>query len=190
MIVVKIGGSLCTSPPYLKNWLDQLALIKSEDVVIVPGGGPFADQVRTASAEWKISDEISHQMAVLAMQEFSLLMMGINKTLVPLHSYKDVSINSGVKVWMPYSDVCDECNYPQNWQTTSDSLAVWLAVKLSADELYIVKSAEINNKSTDELVNSDWVDDYFAKAIMQFNGKVKFFHSSQSSQIKGSLINE
>jgi aspartokinase-like uncharacterized kinase len=48
MQVVKIGGSLYDTPE-LKKWLKQLAkAAKDDSIIIVPGGGPFADTVRDA----------------------------------------------------------------------------------------------------------------------------------------------
>ena len=48
MIVIKLGGSLSQAET-LVNCLDRLEQhYKNEAVVIVPGGGAFADQVRLA----------------------------------------------------------------------------------------------------------------------------------------------
>jgi aspartokinase-like uncharacterized kinase len=45
MWVVKLGGSLLGSPE-LPRWLDTLVKISDGKVLIVPGGGMFADAVR------------------------------------------------------------------------------------------------------------------------------------------------
>ncbi len=48
-----------------------MAKILSEEgagkVVIVSGGGPFADQVRDAQKRWKFNDQQAHQIALHAM---------------------------------------------------------------------------------------------------------------------------
>ena len=49
MWVVKIGGSL-SHDPALREWLTQLWEVGGGRVVIVPGGGDFADTVRQYSA--------------------------------------------------------------------------------------------------------------------------------------------
>ena len=58
MLVVKLGGSLYGSQ-YVSQWLHQLAQLKTQKVVIVPGGGPFADCVRDADQAHHLSNENS-----------------------------------------------------------------------------------------------------------------------------------
>ena len=180
MIIVKIGGSLYNSP-YLKEWLNQLTCLDGQQIVIVPGGGPFADQVRKASEKWNIDDISAHHMAVLAMQQYAFLLSSINSNLELLYSYKDIT-NQKLMVWLPYRDVSNECDYPKNWQTTSDSLAVWLTCQLSAQNMSIVKSAEVESKIYNKNIHSHLIDEYFSHATINFTGEIKFYHSSQAKQ--------
>lgn len=187
MVIVKLGGSLYLSP-YLKTWCDQIARIHSDTVIIVPGGGPFADQVRDADAQWNLSKAISHKMAVMGMQQFGLLMLNFNKNLKSIESIKG-EINLGAGVWMPYKDVVEYCDYPANWQTTSDSLALWLADELTASHLCIVKSANVLDVSPEQIVESDVVDDNFSIAVKEFSGSVHFYHSSQADLFANDVNN-
>ena len=50
MWVVKLGGSLAYASE-LPRWLSALAEGAGGRAIIVPGGGPFADQVRHAQSE-------------------------------------------------------------------------------------------------------------------------------------------
>lgn len=177
MIIIKIGGSLYSSD-HLREWCDLIASIQLP-IVIVPGGGPFADQVREADNKWKLSDIIAHNMSVMGMQQFGSLLLNINNNLSPLVSAND-AIEAKSYVWMPHNDVSTECNYPHNWQTTSDSLAVWLACKLSASHLCLVKSAQIESCSTEQLLSSELVDGYFSQAVKNYAGQIHFYHASQS----------
>lgn len=70
MIVIKIGGSLIQSARELVRVLHRYASDEEEHILIVPGGGVFADTVRTASDKYGISDEAAHWMAVLAMDQY------------------------------------------------------------------------------------------------------------------------
>ncbi|MCG8046554.1 MAG: hypothetical protein N0C89_17320 [Candidatus Thiodiazotropha endolucinida] len=74
MWVVKLGGSLFNSAD-LRDWLAVLA--KAGSLVIVPGGGPFADQVRLAQRLWQIDDSSAHLMALLAMEQFGRMLCGL-----------------------------------------------------------------------------------------------------------------
>src|SRR5258708_12384639 len=75
MWVVKIGGSL-SHDPSLREWLTQLWEVGGGRVVIVPGGGDFADTVRQYQNEWRFCDLSAHNMCLLAMAEDAILMQG------------------------------------------------------------------------------------------------------------------
>ena len=60
--VVKVGGSLFDLPglgPCLRRWLDGL----DGDVILVPGGGPTADVVRTFDRRQVLGQEKAHWLA-------------------------------------------------------------------------------------------------------------------------------
>jgi 5-(aminomethyl)-3-furanmethanol phosphate kinase len=63
--VIKLGGSF-SADPMLKLWLDTIVEHGNGKVVIVPGGGPYADEVRAAQRCWHFDDAIAHRMALLA----------------------------------------------------------------------------------------------------------------------------
>ena len=189
MMIIKIGGSLYDSV-YLKNWLDGLAAIKNQNIIIVPGGGPFANQVRAASRRWRLSSQTAHDMAVLAMQQYACLIHDLNNKIKFLQSYKDIKrckhTNSPpdnfIYVWMPYQDVRDFCDYPENWQTSSDSLAVWLASRLNAECLCLLKSVNTSSHPPAQLKNAPFVDEYFKTALKKYPGRLFFYHTSQLGQ--------
>ena len=66
--VLKLGGSYAFSP-FLKNWIDAVKDCAG-CVVLVPGGGPFADAVRAAQPRMGFDDRAAHEMAVLAMDQY------------------------------------------------------------------------------------------------------------------------
>ena len=145
MWVVKIGGSLLGSPE-LKRWLELLVKFSDGKVIIVPGGGLFADAVRKAQAQSKISDAIAHKLAVLAMDQFGLLLAGMNPGLATASSELEIAERTwqhrGI-VWLPSKMVLADDTIPQNWQVTSDSLSAWLANKIGAEQLVLVKSRQL-----------------------------------------------
>ena len=81
MWVVKIGGSL-SHDPALREWLTQLWEVGGGRVVIVPGGGDFADTVRQYQLEWRFDDLAAHNMCLLAMAQYAILMQGVLPELV------------------------------------------------------------------------------------------------------------
>lgn len=141
MWVVKLGGSLAADG-VLKDWLDVLACHGRGRVVIVPGGGPFADQVREAQVIWRFGDPVAHRMALLAMEQYGLMLAGICPELTPVESKQTligVLRRAGVPVWLPISMAAVAEDIPASWDVTSDSLAAWLARQLSAERLILVK---------------------------------------------------
>ena len=127
------------------------------------GGGPFADQVRHAQSEWKFSDEAAHAMAVLAMEQFGLMITGIEPRLAPVRDRAEIenALASGhVAVWLPRDMMRGRDGIPSGWGVTSDSLAAWLAHTLAARHLLLVKSvsAPPGDWVVSELVRKGIVD--------------------------------
>ena len=143
-MVLKIGGSLYHSP-YLKEWLSTFSKLEI-GLVIVPGGGPFADQVRTASRDWDLPESCAHDMAVLGMQQYAHMLVGLTdniRLVETLQELIDAIANQHVVVWAPYLEVTRATDLKKNWQTTSDSIAIWLAAKINARNLLLIKSAKV-----------------------------------------------
>lgn len=142
MWVVKIGGSLLGSPE-LPYWLDTLVKISDGKVLIVPGGSVFADAVREAQAISQVDDAVAHHLALLAMDQFGLLLAGMHPGLVTASSELEIAERGwqhrGI-VWLPSRMVMADENIPKNWQVTSDSLSAWIANKIGSEHLVLVKS--------------------------------------------------
>ena len=142
MWVVKIGGSLLGSPE-LERWLELFVKYSDGHIIIVPGGGVFADAVREAQKLSKISDACAHKLAVLAMDQFGLLLANMNPLLATARTECEIDERTWQHraiVWLPSHMVFADDNIPQSWDVTSDSLAAWLATKLNAKQLILVKS--------------------------------------------------
>jgi aspartokinase-like uncharacterized kinase len=139
--VVKLGGSLAHSS-HLKRWLSILSSAGSA-VVIVPGGGPFADQVRALQKRRRFDDATAHHMALLAMEQYGRMLVGLQPGLCAAASRAEIARarRAGLAaVWMPTRMVLADSAVAASWDITSDSLAAWLARKLKADRLVLVKS--------------------------------------------------
>ena len=100
--VVKLGGSLAFAPA-LTEWLAALAASGGR-VVLVPGGGPFADQVRDAQRRRRFDDATAHRMALLAMEQYGLMLCGLHPALHPAKSRAEIRRlrrEGLVPVWLP-----------------------------------------------------------------------------------------
>ncbi|MFL6653341.1 MAG: amino acid kinase [Sulfurifustis sp.] len=169
MWVVKLGGSLAGGQT-LPRWLQMLATHGRGRAVIVPGGGPFADQVRAMQARWRFDDTAAHHMALLAMEQYALMLRALRPELAPAVTVPDVRRvveRGGVPLWLPASLALAECPLPQSWDTTSDSLAAWFATKLDASHLVLVKSISLRDRaaSARSLQRDGIVDRLFPEVI-------------------------
>ena len=176
MWVIKLGGSLLGAPE-LAHWLELSVKFGDGKVIIVPGGGLFADSVREAQQISKVSDEVAHRLALLAMDQFGILLSGMNPNLVTASSELELAERGwqhrGI-VWLPSKMALADSHIPESWQVTSDSLSAWLAKKLGAELLILVKSKSLSAYQAespdlpqclvdDELIDSQFVN--FSKGM-------------------------
>jgi 5-(aminomethyl)-3-furanmethanol phosphate kinase len=176
MIVVKLGGSLARSDALIKSLNSIKQNYADQAVVIVPGGGAFADQVRLAQQRWQFDDNIAHRMAILAMQQMALLIKGLMDDSSIASSVIDIPKQlqrQKTVVWSPDLVELDNAAIRASWDITSDSLAAWLAEAISATELILVKSAIIDeNLSLRQLAEQAVVDKGFCDFVSQKTFKV------------------
>ncbi len=164
-VVVKLGGSFAFSEQ-LRNWIEALAACGGE-VVIVPGGGPFADAVRLAQTRMGFDDRAAHQMALLAMEQYGRALASFNSALSPAASVSAIRRHldsDRVPVWMPSPMVLGADDIAQSWDVTSDSLAAWLAARIGADRVFLVKHAKNTSAraALKDLTAAGMVDEAFA----------------------------
>jgi aspartokinase-like uncharacterized kinase len=140
-IVVKLGGSVVRSPD-LSAWLDAIAAVPGP-VVVVPGGGALADEVRSCQQQLGFGGAPAHRMALLAMDQLAWAVAGMRPGLevgTTENALCEIVGRGHVAVWAPYALIAGRADMEESWRLTSDSLAVWLAGKLGAMRCYLIKS--------------------------------------------------
>ncbi|PMS37934.1 amino acid kinase family protein [Trinickia symbiotica] len=192
MWVVKIGGSL-SHDPTLRMWLTELAEVGGGRVVIVPGGGDFADKVRQYQAEWRFNDLAAHNMCLLAMTQYALLMQGLRPELVLASSEAKIrrALRDGrVAVWVPTPLMRDTPDAMSNWDTTSDSLAAWLSTMLNAERLMVVKSCPIDpDEPLESFAANGVVDRRFVDYVRDANYLVELINKDDIELMRDRLLN-
>lgn len=169
-IVVKLGGSTANAVE-LALWADALGTAHLP-VVIVPGGGPFADQVRLAQSQMGFSDSAAHAMAILAMEQFGHVILDGRPSLVAAAMVEEIEhalAERRTAVWMPSTMALAAPEIQHSWDITSDSLAAWLAGRLGAATLVLIKqSSDFSEQDTPEsLRRRGIVDAAFARTLPQ-----------------------
>ncbi|WP_321897970.1 aspartate kinase [Paraburkholderia heleia] len=192
MWVVKIGGSL-SHEPTLRLWLTELCEVGGGRVVVVPGGGDFADKVRQYQSEWCFDDLAAHNMCLLAMAQYALLMQGVLPELVLATSEAKIrrALRDGhVAVWVPTALMRDTPDAMSNWDTTSDSLAAWLSTMLNAERLIVVKSCPLDGDTPLEtLAAAGVVDRRFVDYVSEANYVVELFNKDHVELMRDRLLN-
>ena len=149
MWVVKLGGSLAHTQE-LVSWLEVAARCGRGRVALVAGGGGFADQVRSAQDRWRFGDRAAHHMALLAMEQYALMLQDLRPGLVAVRTGEETLAaleNADTPLWLPSRMVLDAPDVAPSWDVTSDSLAAWFAQKLGASHLVLVKSFPLKQPS-------------------------------------------
>ena len=164
MWVVKLGGSLKKA-----GLLDAVFIVLGKHgnkrLVVVPGGGSFADHVRQRQQQDGFSDYTAHNMALSAMDQYGLLLAEHNNRLQPFQhpqQLTDMDDPAIIPIWLPACHLYNHPDIPANWQVTADSLALWLAQQIAAQALLLIKSAAPPANTVTELVKTGYLDSYFA----------------------------
>jgi 5-(aminomethyl)-3-furanmethanol phosphate kinase len=210
--VVKLGGSFATSH-HLKSWLAAMSECAG-DVVLVPGGGPFADAVRTTQAEMGFDDEAAHRMALLAMEQYGCAIIAIaaglsaraaglragaagliiRADLVPADSGAAIGralADGKVPVWQPSRMVLAATDVPWSWDVTADSLAAWLAGELGAENILLVKRRRPSAApaSAQELAETGLIDPLFGAFLARSGARAAVAgpddHAQAAAAIRG-----
>lgn len=184
---IKLGGSLYDSK-YLIECLEVIRKCSDKKVVIIPGGGPFADQVRLADEKFSLKPNHSHDMAILAMQQFGYLLASMSPDLVLANTTKKINQAwdaSQVVIWEPYEMVRDQCRLDKTWSVTSDSLAAWLAHILGISNLLIIKSSKtvLNTTELDDLAQSKCLDMGLQKLVNDYQLNAHILHKSKTRDL-------
>ena len=144
--VIKVGGSLAIEPDALRGLCVELSRVAERfKVVVVPGGGEFADVVRDIDERFELGSRASHRMALLGMDQFGLLL----SELIPnCRAASSLSVIGGlgssgrVVVLLPSRLVFRARSLEASWDVTSDSVAAYVAGRLGATKLILVTDVD------------------------------------------------
>jgi hypothetical protein len=129
-------------------------------LLLVPGGGPFADAVRTVDRRFTLSDDAAHWMAVLAMDQYAQFVASRLPTGEVVESRQEmgVALAAGrLPVLAPARWLREADPLPHSWEVTSDSIAAWVSGQVGARQLVVIKPSGAEG--------TDLVDGYFPRAL-------------------------
>jgi 5-(aminomethyl)-3-furanmethanol phosphate kinase len=161
-VVVKVGGGVLADVAGFDAVLATLGeAARSCRLVVVPGGGPFADAVRAVDRQLGLSETAAHWMAIAAMDQYAhVIAERLDRTSL-IESPREIgaAIAGGrVPILRPSRWLRETDPLPHSWDVTSDSIAAWIAGQLGARQLILVKPPGVDRSERA-------VDAYFAHAL-------------------------
>ena len=165
-IVVKVGGALLAHVDQFDAVLEAIGTASRERrVLVVPGGGPFANAVRDVDRRLQLSAAAAHWMAVLAMDQYAHLITDRlpHGALVTDREAIGVALEARrVPVLAPFRWMREADPLPHSWEVTSDSIAAWIASATGARRVVLVKPPGARSHGTG---GAALVDAHFLRAI-------------------------
>jgi 5-(aminomethyl)-3-furanmethanol phosphate kinase len=144
--VVKVGGSLASYPEKLRALCVKLSEIsKKHRLIVVPGGGEFADVVRSLDKRFSLSASASHRMAILGMDQYGLLLSDLIPNSAAVSKLEEINCfldSGGLPVFLPSNLLLREDPLENSWDVTSDSIAVYLAERLQVNKILLVTDVD------------------------------------------------
>jgi aspartokinase-like uncharacterized kinase len=132
MDLVKVGGSLIGHARAI------MAQLKGYEVLVVPGGGPFADAVRQLQGASGFDDITAHKMAVLAMDQYGLLLSDVSG--IPAYDSPGDVETPGVLLPSKLLEADDP--FTPSWDVTSDTIACHIAHLTGAERFIILTDVD------------------------------------------------
>ncbi|MCA9060055.1 MAG: hypothetical protein KDA85_16220 [Planctomycetaceae bacterium] len=177
---MRLGGSLLHLPDLVDRLSQVLGAMATNgadgcetsaplSVLLIVGGGPSVDQLRSLQMRFGGSDEQLHWQAVEVMSHHAALLARLlprtryvssrEEALLAWRSGQTAVLN--VNVWLraeeahvqehPPSEGSAVIRLPHDWTCTSDSIAAWVAQRWPAQSLVLLKSAAAVSGMTSSL---------------------------------------
>jgi 5-(aminomethyl)-3-furanmethanol phosphate kinase len=144
--VIKVGGSIALHPEKLRALCAKISEeSKKHRLIIVPGGGEFADTVRTLDKQFSLSCSVSHKMAVLGMDQYGLMLSDLIPNSVTVSKLEEVKYfldKSKLPIFLPSNLLLCEDPLENSWEVTSDSIAVYLAHRIQVHKVLLVTDVD------------------------------------------------
>ena len=181
-LVVKLGGSLHHQIPEIVPLLCQ----SGRPLLVVPGGGLFADAVR----QERVDDDAAHWMAIAAMEQYAWVIASHGMRTTDI-----LTIPETTAVFLPYISMRLHDPLPHSWDVTSDSIAAWIAAELGI-ELLVLKSVDgislkgIHQDRVTIPIKSDVVDPSFIPFVLNHRIKTTIINGKSGMGLENFLNGE
>jgi aspartokinase-like uncharacterized kinase len=189
--VLKVGGSLAESPPSLISLCQELNTIaNSHRILIVPGGGKFADAVRKIDEKYVLSNTVAHKMAILSMDQYGFFLSAIIPKSYVSHTLKKIckSAKGTIPILLPSNIMFRKDPLEHSWDVTSDTIAAYIAGLLKAKKLILITDVD-GIFSMDPKKSSDFklIEEMSAEKLLEWNKKTSVDKKLPKMLLKANL---
>jgi 5-(aminomethyl)-3-furanmethanol phosphate kinase len=185
--VLKVGGSLSRGAGLEALCQEISSLGKRYRLLIVPGGGSFADQVRHAYRRYNLNETTAHQMALLAMDQYGCLLSQLisgSSLISNFDSANQITELGRAAILLSSGLIMRMDPLPHSWTVTSDSIAAWVTRQMQCRRLILLKDVDglwnaNRNVDTPELIaeltipqltqHTGGVDEYLSHVLADSN---------------------
>jgi aspartokinase-like uncharacterized kinase len=147
---------------------------RRERILVVPGGGRYADLVRAEKRRLRLPADTAHRMALRAMDQYGVLLAscGREARAVPsLAEARRVAARGRLPVLLAAGLVERAPVLERSFRCTSDAIAAWIARRVRAKRFYVFKSVPglalpvADRAAARRLARQGLVDPLFAEFI-------------------------
>ena len=176
IVLYKIGGSLLTLPRLADRLLTIIKARADTRPLLTVGGGATANVVREWDRVHTLGDERAHRLAVQSLRLNERLIQDLlpHNVVVSDRSQAQQCWAAGrlpilcIAEFLQQMEPGSDIPLPHNWNVTSDSLAAWIAIHWPAQQLVLLKSADLPEGCTvRQAADSGLVDRYFPRLASQ-----------------------
>jgi len=153
-VIFKIGGKILEDFDNLNSTISQLRQLYKKklisNIILIPGGGSFANFIRNAYSELRFTEELAHWMGIISMNYNGLELI---KKFPNLEATEDFNRLKNLKksfcLFLPFQFLKDNDKLPHSWDATSDSITLFLAKELGLNECFLIKDVDgiLNKKN-------------------------------------------
>lgn len=198
MHLIKIGGSLTYSVKELLNELKNT----DEEIIIIPGGGDFANVVRNLYEKTDLDETGAHKIATVCTDLTGMYFSEVSgiKTADNLFDARRILKDEGIVIILPSKIVLSTDELPHSWEVTSDSIAAYVAMLLNLDRLIIATDVDgiydrypegklLNTINTKAIKGFTSVDKHLQKLLIRYNIECFVVNGKYPERIKNIMRN-
>ncbi len=176
MSIVKVGGSLALHPQKLRTLCAKLSEVsKKHKIMVLPGGGEFADTVRRLDKRFNLSCAVPHKMAILGMDQYGLLLSDLLPNSYILTQLEDVQrvLDLGkLPVFLPSNFLFSKDPLENSWDVTSDSIALYMAGQIHASRVVLVTDVDgVYTCDPKKFSHSKLISKLYAEELLNINNR-------------------